>query len=79
MKSVNHCERYGDRIKDIFIILKKFGFLPYIYNPFERDLITFKQPKKFIEQNIIFIKDLVAAKKLLKNSEMIKLDSNFKL
>ena len=75
----NHCERYGDRIKDIFIILKKFGFLPYIYNPFERDLITFKQPKKFIEQNIIFIKDLVAAKKLLKNSEMIKLDSNFKL
>lgn len=74
-----HCERYGDRIEDVFEILKKYGFLPYIYNPFERDLIPFKHPKEFIEQNIIFIKDLVQAKKLLKNSEMIKLDSKIKI
>ena len=75
----NHCERYGDKIEDVFEILIDLGFSPYHYNPFKRDYIAFKIGKKIIEQNIIFIRRLPEVNELLKNSKMIRLDSNFQI
>lgn len=75
----NHCERYGDKIEDVFEILIDLGFSPYHYNPFNRDLIAFEVGEKIIEQNIIFIRRLPEVNDLLKNSKMIRLDSNFQI
>ena len=79
MEVSNHCERYGDKIEDVFEILIDLGFSPYHYNPFNRDLIAFEVGEKIIEQNIIFIGRLPEVNELLKNSRMIQLDSNFQI
>ena len=60
--------RYGYDEKDIHTHLLSLGYLPYLYNPFNRE---FTLMNNFGSHNTIYIKDLTAVKERCKSAEKI--------
>eukprot|EP01037_Dinobryon_pediforme_P027056 gene27056-29810_t len=67
-------ERYGYHDRDVHDILMKFGFMPYLYDPFVR---SFQSLGTSIEaasgKNVLYIRDLAAARARVAAAPVFKL------
>jgi FkbM family methyltransferase len=64
--------RFGYKDDEIDNLLRSFGFEPFTYNPFNRELIRLE---KYLTHNTIYIRSILEVKDRLLNSESVKLST----
>jgi len=65
-------KRYGFNDEDIDNLLKSYGFKPYTYNPFDRQLIYLD---KYTNHNTIYLRDSIEVSNRLKQSNSVRLSN----
>jgi len=65
-------QRYGYKDDDIDLLLRRFGFKPYTYNPFERKLISLDN---YTSYNTIYLRDGLKVSEKLKKSGSTRLSN----